>query len=160
MPLAVRFSKPLTALFIRMDDFFEEQLDVDTPDVEASLTAVKSGNKTKSKEEEEGQLTVDVYQTEDDIVIKSTIAGVTAEDLDISLTNDMVTIKGIRNPDEKVKQSDYYYRELYWGPFSRSIILPEEIDADNAKASIKNGILTIRLPKLAKSKVKKIKVMS
>jgi HSP20 family protein len=140
-----------------MDDFFEEQLD--GPDAEASLTVAKSGSKTKSKEEE-GQLTVDVYQTEDDIVIKSTIAGVTAEDLDISLTNDMVTIKGVRNPDEKVRQSDYYYRELYWGPFSRSIILPEEIDADNAKASIKNGILTIRLPKLAKSRVKKIKVMS
>lgn len=141
-----------------MDNFFEEQSE-DIPDTEVSLTAVKSGGKTKPKEEE-GQLTVDVYQTEDDIVIKSTIAGVTAEDLDISLTNDMVTLKGNRNPDEKVRQSDYYYRELYWGPFSRSIILPEEIDAENAKASMKNGILTIRLPKLAKSKVKKIKITS
>jgi HSP20 family protein len=140
-----------------MDNFFDEQLD--SPNAEVSLTAAKSGNKTKIKEEE-GQLTVDVYQTEDEIVIKSTIAGVTAEDLDISLTNDMVTVKGVREPDEKVKQSDYYYRELYWGPFSRSIILPEEVDADNAKASIKNGILTIRLPKLVKSKVKKIKIMS
>jgi HSP20 family protein len=139
-----------------MNNFFEEQLDA--PDAEVSLTATKSESRAKVKEE--GQLTVDVYQTEDDIVIKSTIAGVTAEDLDITLTNDMVTVKGIRNPDEKIKQSDYYYRELYWGPFSRSIILPEEIDADNAKASIKNGILTIRLPKLAKNKVKKIKVVS
>lgn len=137
-----------------MSDFFEEQ-----PDAEVSLAAAKSGGKARPKEEE-GQLTVDVYQTEDDIVIKSTIAGVTAEDMDISITNDMVTVKGGRNPDERVKQSDYYYRELYWGPFSRSIILPEEIDADNAKASMKNGVLTIRLPKLAKSRIKKIRISS
>jgi HSP20 family protein len=137
-----------------MDDFFGEQLNT-----EAELTAIKSGNKAKPKGEE-GQLTVDVHQTEDEIVVKSTIAGVTADDIDISITNDMVTIKGSRDPDEKVKQSDYYYQELYWGPFSRSIILPEEIDSDNAKASMKNGILTIRLPKLAKSRVKKVKISS
>ena len=126
-------------------------------DAGASLAAAKSNSKARLKEEE-GQLTVDVYQTDDDIVIKSTIAGVTADDLDISITNDMVTIKGNRSSDEKIKQSDYYYRELYWGAFSRSIILPEEIDADNAKASMKNGVLTIRLPKLAKSRIKKVKI--
>ncbi len=137
-----------------MDDFFGEQLDS-----EASLAATKSVSKTKQKEEE-GQLTVDVYQTDDEIVIKSTIAGVTANDLDISITNDMVTIKGSRGSEEKIRQSDYYYQELYWGAFSRSIILPEEIDADNAKASMKNGVLTIKLPKLAKSRTKKIRVSS
>lgn len=137
-----------------MDDFFGEQLGG-----EANLTATKSVSKTKQKEEE-GQLTVDVYQTDDEIVIKSTIAGVTADDLDISITNDMVTIKGSRGSEEKIKQSDYYYQELYWGTFSRSIILPEEIDADNAKASMKNGVLTIRLPKLAKSRTKRIRVSS
>ena len=137
-----------------MDDFFGGQLDT-----EANLTTTKSSNKTKQKEEE-GQLTVDVFQTDDEIVIKSTIAGVTADDLDISITNDMVTIKGSRSSDEKIKQSDYYYQELYWGSFSRSIILPEEIDADNAKASMKNGVLTIRLPKLAKSRIKKVKISS
>jgi len=135
-----------------MDDFFGEQLDNG-----ANLTATKNVSKTKQKEEE-GQLTVDVYQTDDDIVIKSTIAGVTADDLDISITNDMVTIKGSRDSEEKIRQSDYYYQELYWGAVSRSIILPEEIDADNAKASMKNGVLTIRLPKLAKSRTKKIKI--
>ena len=137
-----------------MDDFFGEQLDS-----EANLATTKSVSKTKQKEEE-GQLTVDVYQTDDEIVIKSTIAGVTADDLDISITNDMVTIKGSRGSEEKIKQSDYYYQELYWGAFSRSIILPEEIDADNAKASMKNGVLTIKLPKLAKSRTKKIRISS
>ncbi len=145
-----------------MDDFFGEQLDGEVSLAEsesrrADLTATKSASKTKQREEE-GQLTVDVYQTDDEVVIKSTIAGVTADDLDISITNDMVTIKGSRGSEEKIKQSDYYYQELYWGAFSRSIILPEEIDADNAKASMKNGVLTIRLPKLAKSRTKKIKI--
>lgn len=135
-------------------DFFEEQFGT-----EAGLTAFKNTAKARGGDED-GQLTVDVYQTEDDIVIKSTIAGVTADDMDISITNDMVTIKGNRRPDEKVRQPDYYYQELYWGPFSRSIILPEEIDADNAKASMKNGVLTLRLPKLAKSRIKKIKISS
>lgn len=109
-------------------------------------------------EGEEGQLTIDVYQTESDIVIKSTIAGVNPEDIDISITNDMVTIRGKRIKDEKISAENYYYQELYWGAFSRSVILPVEIDADRAKASIKNGILTIKLPKLEKIKTKKISV--
>ena len=150
-----------TAISYGMDDFFGEQLGGSEASLaesrRANLTATKSVSKAKQKEEE-GQLTVDVYQTDDDIVIKSTIAGVTADDLDISITNDMVTIKGSRGSEEKIKQSDYYYQELYWGAFSRSIILPEEIDADNAKASMKNGVLTIKLPKLAKSRTKKIKI--
>ena len=141
-----------------MEDFFAEQF-TDDNDNEAEFVAAKSQAKTKS-EDDEGQLTVDVFQTDDEIVIKSTIAGVTSDDLDISVTNDMVTIKGGRKPDEKIKESNYYYQELYWGPFSRAIILPEEIDSDNAKASMKNGILTIRLPKLAKSRIKKVKIAS
>lgn len=137
-----------------MEDFFTEQFGD-----EAELTASKSLTRTKPAEEE-GQLTVDVYQTENEIIIKSTVAGVTADDLDISITNDMATIKGKRKSDEKVKTSDYYYQELYWGSFSRSIILPEEIDADNAKATMKNGVLTLRLPKLAKSRIKKVRIAS
>lgn len=137
-----------------MADFFEEQFGegLDSFGGEADLIASKNSSKIK-QEDEEGQLTVDVYQADDEIVIKSTIAGVTADDIDVSITNEMVTIKGNRKHEEKVKESDYYYQELYWGSFSRSIILPEEIDADNAKASMKNGVLTLRLPKLAKSKI-------
>jgi len=143
-----------------MSDFFEEQFGTETDSQafeEADLVSAKSPAKTRT--DEEGQLTVDVYQTDDEIIIKSTIAGVTADDIDISITSDMVTIKGSRKSDEKVRTADYYYQELYWGSFSRSIILPEEIDADNAKATMKNGILTLRLPKLSK-RAKKIKVAS
>lgn len=109
-------------------------------------------------EGEEGQLTIDVYQTDSDIVIKSTIAGVNPEDIDISITNDMVTIKGKRIKDQQITTENYYYQELYWGSFSRSVILPVEVDADRAKAGIKNGILTIKLPKSEKVKTKKITV--
>ena len=120
-------------------------------------TLVAMPNK-KSGDDYDGQLTVDVYQTDDDIVVQSTIAGVDQNDIDISVTNDMVTIKGKRTSQEKIKSSDYYYQELFWGPFSRSIILPEDVDSDNAKASMKNGLLTIRLPKLAKTRVKKVRI--
>jgi HSP20 family protein len=106
----------------------------------------------------EGSLTVDVYKDDGDIVIQSTIAGATIPDMEISILNDMVTIKGSRAPEAKIRPGDYYYQELYWGPFSRTIILPEEVDADGAKASMKNGILTIRLPTLQKAKTKKLKI--
>lgn len=108
--------------------------------------------------EPEGLLTVDVFQDNGDVVVQSTIAGAKSPDLDISVTKDMVTIKGHRTPDAKVKPADYYYQELYWGPFSRTIILPADVDADNAKASIKNGILTLRLPRLDKARTRKVKI--
>jgi HSP20 family protein len=109
-------------------------------------------------EGEEGQLTIDVYQTPNEIVIKSTVAGVKPEDIDISFTNDMITVRGRRKKEEEITTEDYYYQELYWGAFSRSVILPVEVDVDKAKAEIKNGILTVRLPKSEKIKTKKIKV--
>lgn len=132
-----------------MDDFFSN---------DNEITPILAASKKQSKDDHDGQLTVDVYQTEDDIVVQSTIAGVDQNDIDISVTNDMVTIKGKRATSEKIKSSDYYYQELFWGSFSRSIILPEDVDSDNAKASMKNGLLTIRLPKLAKLRTKKIKI--
>lgn len=108
--------------------------------------------------EMEGNLTVDVYQDGDEIVIKSTIAGVTEKDLDIEVTADMVTIRGERSLDDEIDTADYYYQELYWGSFSRSIVLPQEIDPDGAKASLEHGVLTVRLPKLERSRTKKLKI--
>ncbi len=107
----------------------------------------------------EGQLTIDVYQTPTEIIIKSTIAGVSPEDLDITITNDMITIKGKREKDEVIADGDYYYQECYWGAFSRSVILPVDVEAEKAEATMKNGILTIKLPKIEKIKTKKIKVV-
>lgn len=100
--------------------------------------------------EEEGELKVDVYQNEKAIVVKSTIAGTRLEDLQISLNHDMLTIRGKREHNERVEHENYFYQECYWGKFSRSIILPVNIDAAKTKAQLKNGILTITLPKITK----------
>jgi HSP20 family protein len=106
----------------------------------------------------DGQLTIDVYQTDAEIVIKSTIAGVKPEDLDVSINNDMVTIKGERKNEEIVSGENYYYQECYWGHFSRSVVLPVDIISEKDEASLKNGILTIRLPKADTNKTKKLQV--
>src|SRR3989338_7882198 len=109
-------------------------------------------------DDEEGKLTIDVYQTPNEIVVESTIAGVKPENLDISINNESVTIRGKREKEQRVTDEDYFYQECYWGKFSRSIILPQEVDAENSTAGLKNGVLTIRLPKLNRQKAKKLKV--
>lgn len=98
-------------------------------------------------DETEGQLAIDVFQTDKKIIIKSTIAGVVPENLKISLHNDLLTIKGKRTIKENVAETDYLYRECYWGPFSRSIILPNEVDNKRVEADLENGVLTITLYK-------------
>jgi len=135
---------------------------------EPSLATVSRGAKVKKTEKEswmeedseEGQLTVDVYQTANDIVIKTMIAGVKPEDLDISITRDMVTIKGSREETREVDEGDYFTKELYWGSFSRTILLPQEIEVETAEAVEKHGLLIIKLPKVDKGKQTKLKVRS
>ncbi|MFH1838256.1 MAG: Hsp20/alpha crystallin family protein [Candidatus Kuenenbacteria bacterium] len=108
--------------------------------------------------EEDGQLSVDVYQTKDNIVIKSTIAGVKPEDIDISINNDMITIRGTRHQEIEIDKDDFFYQECYWGNFSRSIILPVEVKTEEISAELENGVLVITLPKATKSKAINIKV--
>ena len=105
-----------------------------------------------------GELAVDVYQTPDCIVVKALIAGVQPQTIDISLTREMLTISGMRADEREVEDEHYFQRELYWGSFSRTILLPEEIDVDRAEASEKHGILMIRLPKINKKRETKLKV--
>jgi HSP20 family protein len=108
--------------------------------------------------EDEGQLTIDVYQNAAEVVIESPIAGVEEKDLDIDITSDTVTIRGMRQRERRVRAEDYIYQECYWGRFSRSVVLPTEVDADKSEATIKNGVLTIRLPKLNRLRAKKLSV--
>lgn len=108
--------------------------------------------------EYEGQLTIDMYQTKDNVIIKSTIAGVRPEDIDVTIANDMVTIRGERKRDFEASSEDYFYQECYWGSFSRSVVLPVDVDIENVGADLKDGILTVILPKAAKAKARKIKV--
>jgi HSP20 family protein len=118
---------------------------------EAELTAKKNNLPSG----EEGHLTVDVFRDGDSVVVQSTIAGTDPKDIDISITHDMITIRGHRKSENEVRTADYYHQELYWGSFSRSIILPTDVDPDRAKASYKNGVLTIRMPKASKGSGKK-----
>lgn len=106
---------------------------------------------------EEGQLAIDMYQTETELIIQSAVAGVRPEDLDISMERDIIVIKGNRKkPFEE--QGDYFVQECFWGPFSREIILPAEVDPTKAEAEMKNNILTIKIPKIIREKKRKIVV--
>ena len=115
-------------------------------------------NEQWNNEEPGGELAVDVYQTADSIVVKAFIAGVQPNTVDISLTREVVTISGSRADEKEVEEENYFQRELYWGSFSRTILLPEEVDVDMAEASEKHGILMIRLPKINKKREMKLKV--
>ncbi len=109
-------------------------------------------------EDEEGQLSIDMWQNTNEIIVQTMVGGIKPEDLDVSISHDMVTIRGKRLRNHQVSNVDFLYQELFWGVFSRSIMLPQEVDADSAEASIKHGLLTIRLPKLNKGKVQKLRV--
>ena len=111
-------------------------------------------------DEPKGELAVDIYQTPDAIVVKALVAGVQPTSIDISLTREMLTISGMREDEREVEEDNYFQRELYWGSFSRTILLPEEVDVDIAEASEKHGILMIRLPKINKKRQTKLKVRS
>ena len=109
---------------------------------------------------EEGELSVDVYQTGTEIIIEAMVAGVKPEDLHLSITRDMVTIKGRRDGNTQVTHDDYFYKELYWGTFTRTILLPHEVEIEEAEAVEKHGLLIIRLPKVDKARQTKLKVKS
>lgn len=105
-----------------------------------------------------GALAVDMYETDQDVVIKSSVPGVKAEDLDITITGDTLTIKGETKTEEKVEKANYIRQERRYGAFCRSLTLPTTIVAENAKAEFENGVLTLTLPKAEEVKPKTIKV--
>lgn len=122
------------------------------------IKIAKANDSPQTKKSEEGQLPVDIYQTPSEIVIKTAIAGVSEKDLDITITNDLVEIRGSRESEKEVSEENYFYSECFWGNFSRSIILPVEVETNKTTASFKNGILIIRLPKSEKTKTKKVNI--
>lgn len=140
----------------------DERYEVELAKADASTLAARPKTaRPKAVEltsEPEGQLTVDVYQTPNDIVVESAIAGVKPENIDVNVTPDSIVIRGSRERERSAEGEDYLYQECYWGRFARSIILPQEIDPENASVTFKNGILTVRLPKVNKKKSKKLNV--
>lgn len=136
-----------------------EEGEFDVPEAEEP----RRGNKRDTLLEDapaDAELAVDVYQTPDEIVIKTMVAGVRPEDLDINITRDMVSLKGRREEVAEEDGKDFFHKELYWGSFTRTIMLPEEIEVEEAEAVEKHGLLTIRLPKVDKSKKNKLRVKS
>ncbi len=138
----------------------------DDGDVEEPVHLKAPAKKEKTRDtwiEEDtsvGELSVDVYQTPENIFIKTMVAGVKPEDLDVAITRDMVTITGRREEARTSGDDDYFLKELYWGEFSRSIVLPAEVEPENAEAYEKHGLLIIRLPKVNKDKQTKLRVKS
>lgn len=123
-----------------------------------STSTPGAANADWMSEEYEGQLAVDVYQTENDVVLKAPIAGVKPEDLEISITEEVISIKGKRQETSEVSAESYFAQECYWGAFSRSYPLPIAVASEKATAALKNGILTIKVPKLEKSKTRLIEI--
>lgn len=142
------FEKLTGAVRLEEDELQEEEV------------AITRGKSVPSifEEPEEAQLTVDVFNTPSEIVIKTMVAGVKPDDLDVSITRDSVTIRGERAEERTVSEQEYIHRELYWGAFSRTINLPEEINVDESEAMEKYGMLILRLPKLDKNRQTKLKV--
>lgn len=108
----------------------------------------------------EGELALDVYQTPTYVIVRTMIPGVKREDVEISLSRDILTIKGSRKEESEVSDQDYFHKELYWGSFSRSIVLPHEVDIERAEALENQGLLTVRLPKVDKERQTKLRVKS
>jgi len=147
-------------------NFFKKLTELNNPKANVNINAspaekladIQPEEQWLPNDYEEGQLAIDVYQVKDAIIVKSTIAGVKPEDVDISINNDLLTIRGARKLAEQISEDDYFYQECYWGGFSRSIILPVEVKADEVEATIENGVLTVVLPKAQIAKQISIKV--
>lgn len=114
----------------------------------------------KIEEEMDAELTVDLYQTSNEIIIQTMVAGVHPDNLSITITRDTISIKGRREENQSIEKENYFVQELYWGSFSRTITLPEEVDPEEAEAIEKHGLLIIKLPKLDKNRETKLKIKS
>jgi HSP20 family protein len=120
----------------------------------------KSDNNWIEEENEEAELAVDVYQTPTDIIVQTMVAGVRPEDLELSIARDMITIVGQREEHRNIDEGNYFTKELYWGKFSRTLSLPQEVEPEEVEATEKHGLLTIKIRKVDKEKKNNVKVRS
>lgn len=149
---------------MKKPSFFERltgsvHVDVDAND-DYENDVVETDNMPSSlmETESEGELAVDVHQEGNNIIIKTMVAGVHPDDLEVNVTRDMVTVHGKREIKKEIADEDYFHRELYWGSFSRTIMLPAEVEPEEAKAEEEHGLLTIVVPKIDKHKQARLKV--
>lgn len=120
----------------------------------------ESGHDWIEEENEEAELSIDVYQTPTDIVVQTMVAGVKPEDLELSIARDMITIRGKREESRVIDEDNYFTKELYWGKFSRTISLPAEVEPEEVEAVEKHGLVTIKIKKVDKEKKNNVKVRS
>ncbi|MFA6999932.1 MAG: Hsp20/alpha crystallin family protein [Candidatus Paceibacterota bacterium] len=151
---------------IRLEDQEEETIDSSNPIKKINLQ-VKNSEESEDKEkdskweeEQEAELTIDLYQKDNEIIVQAMIAGVHPDNLSINITRDSITIRGKREENQSINKENYFVQELYWGTFSRTISLPEEVNPEEAEAIEKHGLLIIKLPKIDKNKETKLKVKS
>jgi HSP20 family protein len=146
------------------DEDLEDEDDSDSFPIKSKKVSVKGefGKERNWEEdvEQEGQLSVDVYQTPSEIIVVSMVAGVRPEDLQINISRDMIVIRGKREENRTISDENFFTRELYWGTFSRTILLPQEVEPEEADATEKHGLLVIRLPKIDKGKKSTLRVKS
>ena len=154
------FLARLTGLMEQEDAEIEESPENEVAEVAEDDSEISINDDDEiSEDDDAGELAVDVFQKPTEIVIKAMVAGVRPEDLEVSLTREMVTIKGKREREKHGGSDEYSYKELYWGSFARSLVLPEEVDVDVAEANVQNGLLMIRLPKVDKKKTQKLRIL-
>jgi HSP20 family protein len=138
---------------VRLDD---EEENIKTP-----LGKNKNGKEEWIEEEnDEAELTVDVYQTNTEIIVQTMVAGVRPEDLELTISRDMITIRGKREESRTIEEENYFVKELYWGKFSRTISLPQEVEPEEVEATEKHGLLTVKIKKVDKDKKNSIRIRS
>jgi len=139
----------LAAAFLNDDD--------DLSDSEAAAATVTDDD--SSEEDFPGQLAVDVYETEEKLVVKARTAGVNKDDLDVSISDGILTISGTLSSGDDVSVTNWHIQECYWGEFSRTLALPVAVKEDEVEAVLKDGVLTISFNKVKQEQAKKIQVL-
>ena len=112
------------------------------------------------EENDEAELAVDVYQTPTEIIVQTMVAGVKPEDLELSIARDMVTIRGKREESRTIEEDNFFSKELYWGRFSRTISLPQEVEPEEVEATERHGLLTVKLQKVDREKKNTVRIRS
>lgn len=112
------------------------------------------------EENEEAELSIDVYETATDIIVQTMVAGVRPEDLEISIARDTITVRGEREESRTINEESYFAKELYWGKFSRTLTLPSEVEPEEVEATERHGLVTIKIKKVDKAKKSNVKVRS
>jgi HSP20 family protein len=144
----------ITAAFLSEDE-------VQTVDDSAPQQPIADDNADEWDEGEPvaGQLAVDVYETKEKLLVKGRVAGVNKSDLDVSISDNTLTIRGTLSAGNEEGVENYFLQECYWGEFSRSLVLPVPVKEDEIEALLKDGVLTISFSKLKQDTVKKIEIL-